>query len=165
MSRTSAVLRPVSESRFRQVPQKDPFLSRAWLCESRFPMPLEHRLHARCGCASIGSAEHASGGRPFPLSSSTRHFERDRRFTIDHLLLDVALDVRARSIRATALLDVRRIDPGAEQLELDAIGFDVLAVTLDAEPTSWQYDGRALVVPVSSGISKARVGITYRATP
>jgi aminopeptidase N len=128
-------------------------------------MPLEHRLHARCGCASIGSAEHASGGRPFPLSSSTRHFERDRRFTIDHLLLDVALDVRARSIRATALLDVRRIDPGAEQLELDAIGFDVLAVTLDAEPTSWQYDGRALVVPVSSGISKARVGITYRATP
>jgi aminopeptidase N len=128
-------------------------------------MPLEHRLHARCGCASIGSAEHASGGRPFPLPSSTRHFERDRRFTIDHLLLDVALDVRARSIRATALLDVRRIDPGAEQLELDAIGFDVLAVTLDAEPTSWQYDGRALIVPVSSGISKARVGITYRATP
>ena len=30
-------------------------------------MPLEHRLHARCGCASIGSAEHASAaaGRPF----------------------------------------------------------------------------------------------------
>ena len=107
-------------------------------------MPLEHRQHARCGCASIGSAEHASAARPFALPSSTRHFERDRPFAIDHLALDIALDVRARSVRATAALDVRRVDPSATELELDAIGFEIHEVILDGEPASFQYDGRVL---------------------
>jgi aminopeptidase N len=128
-------------------------------------MPLEHRLHARCGCASIGSAERASAARPFALPSSTRHFEPDRPFAIAHLALDVALDVRARSIRATAVLDVRRVDPSADQLELDAIAFEVHEVTLDGAPAIWQYDGRTLRVSVSGALSQARVSVAYSATP
>ncbi len=128
-------------------------------------MPLEHRLHARCGCASIGSAEHASAARPFALPSSTRHFEPDRPFAIDHLALDLALDVRARGVRATAVLDVRRIDPFAEQLELDAIGFEVHEVTIDGEPASFQYDGRTLRLPLAVTRPLARVSVAYSATP
>src|SRR5579862_1940496 len=116
-------------------------------------MPLEHRLHARCGCASIGSAEHASAARPFALPSSTRHFERDRPFAIDHLALDLTLDVAAHAIRATARLDVRRVDPAAERLALDAIGFEVQKVTLDARPATFHYDGRSLLVPIDAGCS------------
>ncbi len=127
-------------------------------------MALEQRLHARCGCASIG-AEHASAGRPFVLPSSTRHFERDRPFAIDHLALDLTLDVGAHSVRATATLDVRRIDPAAEQLELDAVGFEIESVSLDARPAPFQYDGRVLIVPIEAASGTARVGVTYRATP
>src|SRR5580704_4096242 len=107
-------------------------------------MPLEHRQHARCACASIGSAARASAGRPFVRPSSTRHFERDRPFAIEHLALDVTLDVPARGIRATAVLDVRRVAPATEQLALDAIGFDVHGVTVDGRSVAWLYDGRSL---------------------
>jgi aminopeptidase N len=128
-------------------------------------MALEQRLHARCGCASIGSAENVSAGRPFVLPSSTRHFERDRPFAIDHLALDLALDVVAHAIRATAALDIRRVDPAAEHLALDAVGFEIDGVTVDAQPAAFQYDGRTLLVPIETGCSAARVGVAYRATP
>jgi aminopeptidase N len=128
-------------------------------------MPLEHRLHARCGCASIGSAEHASAGRPFVLPSSTRHFERDRPFSIEHLALDVTLDVPARSIHARAELQVRRVDPAAEQLALDAVGFAVRSVTVDGVQVPTQYDGRTLLVPLAPGVAAARIAVAYDATP
>ncbi|HXN34475.1 MAG TPA: M1 family aminopeptidase, partial [Polyangiaceae bacterium] len=129
-------------------------------------MPLEHRLHARCGCHSAGSAEHAaSAGRPFALPSSTRHFERDRPFAIGHLALDVTLEVAAKSIRADATLDVRRIDPSAAELALDAIGFDVHDVRVDGKAASWRYDGRLLSVPLDPGRDRAQVTVRYRATP
>jgi aminopeptidase N len=128
-------------------------------------MSHEHRLHARCGCASIGSVEHAATGRPFVLPSSMRHFERDRPFAIDHLALDVALDVTQKSIRATATLDVRRVDPESEEVVLDAVGFEVERVTLDGKPGSWRYDGRTLTVAIDLAKGKGRIAVAYRAAP
>src|SRR5580693_9371061 len=112
-------------------------------------MPLEHRLHARCGCASAGSSgRSSSSGRPFVLPTSTRHYERDRPFVVEHLALDVTLEVAAKRIHAVAALDVRRIDPAAEELALDAIGFEVESLTLGGKPVKWRYDGRTLLVSI-----------------
>src|SRR5260221_5580346 len=111
-------------------------------------MPLEHRLHTRCGCASIGSVElAASSGRPFTLPSSTRHFERDRPFAVEHLALDIALDVPERPIRATATLVVRRVDPSAREIALDAVALAIVDVIVHVKPGPHTYDGRALVLP------------------
>ena len=128
----------------------------------------EHRLHARCGCASLGSAEasaSSAAGRPFALPTSTRHFERDRPFAVEHIALDVTLDPPARAIRAKASLDVRRIDPAATELLLDAVGFDVRDLTVDGKRATWRYDGRVLRVDLETARDKARVQVTYRATP
>ncbi len=127
----------------------------------------EHRLHARCGCASIGSSEHAAtaAGRPFALPTSTRHYERDRPFAVEHLALDVTLDMGARGVRGKAVLDIHRVDPAATELVLDAVGFDVRELTLDGKKASHRYDGRQLTVDVPAGHDKARVAVTYRATP
>jgi aminopeptidase N len=126
----------------------------------------EHRLHERCGCASLGlSGASASSGRPFALPTSTRHFERDRPFAIEHLHLDVTLEPAERSLRGKATLDVRRIDPAATELLLDAVGFDVRELTLDGKRAPWRYDGRALRIDVDVARATARVVVTYRATP
>jgi len=128
-------------------------------------MPFEHRHHARCGCAAAGFAEHAIAGRPFAFPSTVRHFERDRPFAIDHLALEIALNVADRSIQATATLDVRRIDPSVEELPLDAVGFDVRDVAVDGRSAIWQYDGRVLRIPWDAGRGRASVVVTYRAAP
>jgi aminopeptidase N len=128
-------------------------------------MPLEHRLHARCGCGSSGVAAHASAARPFALPSSTHHFERDRPFVIEHLSVDVTLDVAARSVHATATLDVRRVDSTAEAIALDAIGFDVKSVSLDGQKAPFLYDGRVLAIECDPARSRVRVTIVYDAMP
>ena len=126
-------------------------------------------MHARCGGGgSAGSSEHAgaAAGRPFALPTSTRHFERDRPFAVDRLVLDIALDVAKKSITAQAVLEVRRVDPAAEAIALDAIGFEIERVTVDGAGVAWQYDGRVLSVPMpEKGRGPASIAVSYRATP
>jgi aminopeptidase N len=124
-------------------------------------MPVEHRLHSRCG----GALEHGSSGRPFVLPSSRHHFEPDFPFAISHLALEVALDLETKSIRATATLDAHRVDPAADELALDAIGFDVTDLRVDGDRASWRYDGRRLFVAWNTKREEARVSVAYRATP
>src|SRR5579862_7201532 len=110
-------------------------------------MPFEHRLHARCGCAAAASTQQFASGRPFALPTSPRQFERDCPFAIDHLALEIRLDVASKSIAAVATIDVRRVDPAARSLPLDAIAFEVARVTVDGRAVAWQYDGATLTVP------------------
>jgi aminopeptidase N len=126
-------------------------------------MPISHRLHARCGHIHLNEEQQGSSARPFAFAHSPRQFERDRPFLVDHLALDVALDVR--SVDATATLDVRRVDPEADAITFDAIGFEIGGVTVSGTAARYAYDGRAITVPIALGVEKARVAITYRATP
>jgi aminopeptidase N len=130
-------------------------------------MPLEHRLHARCGCAAVGSLEHAgsAGGRPFTLPTSTRHYERDRPFLVEHLALDLSVDVERKRVDGKATLEVRRVDATADAIPLDAVGFEIDRVTVDRADVVWQYDGSVLTVPVARGEARASILVTYRVTP
>ena len=78
--------------------------------------------HACCGRAHSSDHDHAyegagagSAGRPFAFASSPRHFERDRPFAIEHIALDLALDFPKKSLRGSASLTLRRIDPGRDR--------------------------------------------------
>src|SRR5215831_8020942 len=122
---------------------------------------LNHRHHARCG-----HFQEASGGaRPFAFSSTARQFERDRPFLVRHLALDLSLDVAKKSVSGTATIDVARIDPKAETIPFDAIGFDLKGVKVDAKAVTAKYDGRTISVPVPKEAKSASVAISYTATP
>ena len=131
-------------------------------------MGIEHRHHARC--AGHHGHEHSHAGaaaRPFAFASSPRHFERARPFAIEHIALDLALDFEGRSVAGSATLRVKRIDPDATSLELDAVGFAIRGVTIGGkgEPARFVYDGARLVVTVPSQVERSDVVVTYEATP
>ena len=135
-------------------------------------MPTEHRLHARCGCglAAHSSDSHerhaeAAGARPFAFVGTLRHFERDRPFAVEHLALDLALDLDKKSVSGSASLTLRRIDPVATEVPLDAVGFDLRGVTLDGRKAPYAYDGRTLTVTVPASTDKATLTVSYSATP
>ncbi|MBX3225686.1 MAG: HEAT repeat domain-containing protein [Labilithrix sp.] len=127
-------------------------------------MGIEHRLHARCA----GSCGHEHGAlaaaRPFPFPNSPRHFERPRPFAIEHIGLDLTLDFEKKSVRGAATLRLRRVDPEATAVELDAIGFDVTSVEVDGKDAKYTYDGRLLGVSIPA-VDAASVVVTYAATP
>jgi aminopeptidase N len=129
-------------------------------------MPVTHRLHARCGAAACHiEGGGAAGARPFAFPNSPRNFERDRPFQVEHLALDLALDVAKKSVFGTATLHLRRIDPAADEVQLDAIAFDLRSVKLDGAAADYRYDGRVLAVPVPLASDRVVVSIAYGATP
>jgi aminopeptidase N len=129
-------------------------------------MPIERRVHARCGCgeAHEAAAERAQG-RPFPFAHSPRNFERDRPFRVIHLAADLVLDVPKKAIRATATLDIERTGEGADELVLDAVGFVLGAVEVDGRSAPHAYDGQRLRVRIPKSKKSARVSVAYAATP
>jgi aminopeptidase N len=134
-------------------------------------MPVSFRHdHACCGRAHASEHEHGAegggrAGRPFAFASSPRHFERDRPFTIEHLALDLELDFPKKSVRGSATLTLRRVDPDAASVELDAVAFTIDSVTLDGKSAKYTYDGRLLVVDVAPDFEHGALRIGYAATP
>src|SRR5262245_45513636 len=98
-------------------------------------MPLEHRHHERCACASSLSHYGAGAGfaKPFALAGTKRVYERARPFAIRHIALDLELLIDTKSIRATARVDLARVDRAAREVTLDAVGFDIEKVEVGSE--------------------------------
>lgn len=125
-------------------------------------MSIRQRLHARCSCS-------AAAGAPFALAGTERKYERSRPFTIEHLLLDLELQLKKKSVAGTATLDFRRVSPTETELLLDAVGFLIERVRIDTgggfSDAPYEYDGDTLSVSVAPRVEKGRVEVTYRATP
>lgn len=117
--------------------------------------------HARCGCAGAAGS--------FSLQGTERNYERARPFAVRHLALDLALDFDARTVAGSATLTIERREPGATQLTLDAIGFEVSQVSwLEGRrkvAADFEYDGERLVVSVPRRTASARLRVAYSAKP
>lgn len=140
-----------------------------------------YRNHDRCACGStLSSGEAWLAPRGFHLPGAIRVYERDRPFRIEHLALDVSLDMNTGTIDARAELDVVRRSASARELWLDAVAFTDVEVRLvrggrrrarkrgRAERSSaveWVYDGTHIRITMPSGSARTTVCISYRATP
>ena len=123
-------------------------------------MPVFQRNHARCACAG------ASG--PFVLAGTERKYERSRPFTVKHLGLDVTVDPAEKAIPAKATLECSRRAPSVQELELDAVGFEISRVRLNTgkgpHAADYTYDGDKITVRVPPSAKAFTVEIVYRAS-
>lgn len=111
-----------------------------------------------------------SAARPFTFAGTERVYERPRPFKVDHVALDLRLDIAKKSIRGDATLEVSRVDEEAESITLDAVGFDIEGVEIRPSgeafgPANYHYDGAALEVTIPKGVSGATIEVRYCATP
>lgn len=112
-----------------------------------------------------GHEQGAAAARPFAFTTSPRHFERPRPFAIQHIALDLALDFEKKSVAGSTTLRLRRIDPEATRIELDAIGFTITSITVEGKPAKYIYDGRVLGIDVPADRDRFPIVVTYEATP
>lgn len=124
-------------------------------------MAESHRIHARCAAFTSGA--------PFALAGTERKYERSRPFSIQHLDLDIEVDLAKKSIAATAGLTFVRRSPTAKELELDAVGFDLGRVRIDTgkgmKIAEHYYDGDTITVMIPASAKRGRLEIQYRARP
>jgi aminopeptidase N len=121
---------------------------------------------ALCGHAHA-AALGADGARAFPLPGDPPQYARDRSFAVEHLTLRVRLDLDARSVSGEATLAVRRIDPHARELALDAVSFEALGVARvddggTAHAATFRYDGESLRVDLGDVGDGATTTLTVR---
>ncbi len=137
----------------------------------------EQRLHQRCACGSeLAQFEHgaAADASAFVLRGTQRVYERARPFRIEHIALDIGIDHAGRAITGTAELTITRVAPGATELELDAVGFELAAVQLlkgkRKQTKGWRaaphvYDDETLTVTIPASMARGFVRVKYRAEP
>ena len=140
--------------------------------ESSRAMSLEHRHHARCACGSALTSSRAAP-RPFTLAGTKRVYERPRPFTIQHIALDLALDVdgkgperqrRARH-RPASIPRPRRSPSTRSASTIEAVGAHAAGREERLAARARVRRRRRSRVTVPVGVTAAQIQVRYRAVP
>jgi len=124
----------------------------------------EQRGFHRCGYASLHARRDTNS---FVFPDTSPKFERSRPFILHHLALDLTLDVRRKSIAATATLHLTRVDPEATHVCIDAVGYLIETVSEagTTSPFDYRYDGETLTVPIPPQTQAIALEIRYHCAP
>lgn len=122
-----------------------------------------------CSRGAVGAWSAGIHGEPgHALPGDRARWPRDRVVDVEHIKLEVALDVPGRTIRGRATHTVRALNDGLKTLPFDAIEMRVKGVSVDGAAAKYGYDGAAIEVRLAKPLSRGQqvdVTIEYEATP
>jgi len=130
--------------------------------------------HFACACHGLeGLLERAAGletNRSFALPGDAPQWGRPRPFAVERLSIELRLDLDGRAVEGHCDVTVRRVDPEARELSLDAIDFVLAAVEVATVSgfvaVPYRYDGQTLKVEADAlGVDEATVRVRYRVAP
>jgi aminopeptidase N len=84
--------------------------------------------------------------KKFELPGARPHYTPDRPGQVQHIRLDLVLDIPHRSCQGVCTTTLTAIRDGIEVLTLDAMELEIQAVTINASPQRWEYDDRELEI-------------------
>lgn len=87
-----------------------------------------------------------NGRKPFELPGARPHYNPDRPGQVEHIFLDLILDIPKRSFRGTCNIRLNPIRDGIDRLTLDAVALDVESVSVGDVPQTFDCDGQQLSV-------------------
>ena len=120
-------------------------------------------LDAGWGAAAMAARE------PFRLTGDRPVWGRDRAYKVEHLRLDLAFDLKRRSVAGTAMIRIRPRHDGLREAVLDAVELDVASVTDgDGNDLAWSTGDRTLRVNLGRARRASQpvtIVVSYSATP
>ncbi|MBD3881406.1 M1 family metallopeptidase [Phormidium tenue FACHB-886] len=107
-----------------------------------------------------------NGRRSFELPGAKPHYTPDRPGQVEHIFLDLALDIPRKSYRGTCRIRLNPVRSGIDRLTLDAVNLQIESVQIDGAAQTFEYDGEQLQVRLSqptAAASPITIAITYQA--
>ncbi|NER31787.1 MAG: M1 family metallopeptidase, partial [Symploca sp. SIO1C4] len=105
-----------------------------------------------------------NGHKPFELPGARPHYNPDRPGQVEHIFLDLALDLANQSFGGTCTIAITPIRNGIRQLSLDAVNLNIASVEVDKIVQPFDYDGEKLYVqllkPTEAG-KEIKIAIAY----
>jgi len=120
------------------------------------------------GTSASARAAAANGARPFPMPGAPTQWSRDRKFDVEHLSLELAVDPAAKRIAGTATHVVRPFQGDLDAVEFDCCELDVSKVTANGRSCRFALDAGKLRATLPSRAPKGkrlRIAIEYSGTP
>ncbi|MGC1196002.1 MAG: M1 family metallopeptidase, partial [Geitlerinemataceae cyanobacterium] len=104
-----------------------------------------------------------NGRRSFELPGAKPHYNPDRPGQVEHIFLDLAINIACRSFRGTCSIRLNPVRDGISHLTLDAVNLYIEAVKVEGVSQKFDYDGELLHVVLTEP-TQAGVAITLEIT-
>ncbi|AFY60791.1 M1 family metallopeptidase [Synechococcus sp. PCC 6312] len=85
----------------------------------------------------------------FVLSGAKPHYNPDRPGQVEHIFLDLNLDLQQQQCWGTCQIRLNPIVPGLEQLTLDAVNQNIKGVWINDQSVNYSYDGEQLIIALA----------------
>lgn len=105
-----------------------------------------------------------NGHKSFELPGARPHYNPDRPGQVEHIFLDLSLDIPNQSFSGTCTITVMPVRHGINQVTLDAVNLNIQSVQIDQIPQFFDYDGEQLHIQLqkSTEIGKTiKIAIAY----
>jgi aminopeptidase N len=88
--------------------------------------------------------------KSFELPGAKPHYNPDRPGQVEHIFLDLNLDIPTQSLSGKCNITLLPIRNGVDRLTLDAVNLNIETVQVDEEPQKFDYDGEKLSIKLDS---------------
>ena len=102
--------------------------------------------------------------KSFELPGAKPHYNPDRPGQVNHIYLDLVLDIPQQSFWGTCTITLTPVRPGVKQLTLDAVDLQIESVLFDGISQPFDYDGKQLNVHLlkPTGEEAIEIAIAYK---
>ncbi|GAA6621826.1 M1 family aminopeptidase [Scytonema sp. NUACC26] len=87
--------------------------------------------------------------KSFELPGAKPHYNPDKPGQVEHIFLDLSLDIPNKSYHGTCSITLTPIRNGLDRLVLDAVNLNIESVQVDGNPQKFEYDGKQLSIYLS----------------
>lgn len=102
--------------------------------------------------------------KSFELPGAKPHYNPDRPGQVEHICLDIDLDLEHNSFEGNCTIDLTPVRKGINKLTLDAVNLDIKSVLIDNISQPFNYDGNVLEINLLSPTTKKpiKISINYQ---
>lgn len=94
------------------------------------------------------SCDDSNGRKSFELPGAKPHYTPDRPGQVEHIFLDLQLDIPQQSYQGSCQIRLNPVRNGLERLTLDAVNLQIQSVQVDGTARSFDYDGEQILIQI-----------------
>ncbi|GBF80017.1 M1 family metallopeptidase [Aphanothece sacrum] len=109
---------------------------------------------------SIKNLDSENNNRKFELPGATPHYNPDRPGQVNHIFLDLSLNIPHKSFQGTCTITLTPVRSGINQLTLDAVDLDIQSVLINNISQPFNYNREQLTIHLLQPTQEEPIKIT-----
>lgn len=97
--------------------------------------------------------------KSFELPGAKPHYNPDRPGQVNHIYLDLSLDIPNQGFQGTCTITLTPVRKGIEQLTLDAVDLNITSVTIEQISQPFDYDGEQIKIKLLQPTTEKEIKI------